>query len=93
MPHAMDAVEGAGVEPNLDYLTLKEFKEHIETHASYERRLDVLEHLYADLSKRVNDQGTRLNWAMALAIVGAVGGGLFGLINFVLLLQLIGRLS
>lgn len=74
-----------------DYLA--SFREHLELHVSSDKRVDALDARLSDLARRVEQQETRVNWAMALAIVGAVGGGLFGLLNFILLLQLIGRLS
>ena len=69
------------------------FREHLELHVSSDKRVNALEGRLSDLAKRVEQQEIRVNWAMALAIVGAAGGGLFGLINFILLLHLIGRLS
>lgn len=61
--------------------------------ATTESRLDTLELKQIELAQRQDRQDSRINWAMALAIAAAAGGTLFGLINFVLLLQLLSRLG
>lgn len=50
-------------------------------------QIDVL-----NLRGRVDRQDARLNQTVVVAYLAAAGGLLFGLVNFVLLLQLLGRL-
>lgn len=76
-----------------DLAIMASHREHMELHIGSDKRVEAIEARVSDLAKRIDQQEVRLNWAMALAIVGAAGGGLFGLINFILLLQLYGRLS
>jgi hypothetical protein len=45
------------------------------------------------VEQRLDRQDSRVNSAFLIAVIAAVGGTLFGIINFVLLLQLFARLG
>jgi hypothetical protein len=56
-------------------------------------RLRTLELDQIHITQRLDRQDARINWVTALAIAAAAGGTLFGVINFMLLLQLLSRLT
>lgn len=70
-----------------------ELERRAERAAETEQRLLQIELKQIEIVQRQDRQEARVNWVTALAIAAAVGGSVFGLINFVLLLQLLSRLS
>lgn len=64
-----------------------------EQRAEVDGRLRSLELDHAALLGRVDRQDARINLAIIVAVIAAVGGTVFGVVNFVLLMQLLSRLS
>jgi hypothetical protein len=64
----------------------------IERRAESERDIRNLQLQLITLEQRVDRQDGRINQLAVVAYLAAGGGLLFGLVNFVLLMQLLGRL-
>jgi hypothetical protein len=64
----------------------------IERRTESERDIRNVELKLISLEQRVDRQDSRLNQVAMVAYLAAGGGLMFGVVNFVLLMQLLGRL-
>lgn len=65
----------------------------IERFAELEQQVQELRITQIRTDQRMDRQDIRVSAAIIIAVIAAVGGTLFGVINFVLLLQLFARLG